>query len=163
MLLTVAVVSSTFVASPAYADVPFQDRGVIIDDPPQHPNICGWLATFTGEGKFHLIVEDTGVGPMHVTFHETFNYTLVLEDDPSVPIDLQGMSWRGRNVATVVFNADSAGDRVIFVSRQNFAEGPFHGLSEQITFVQDPNGVVRVDRQVLFDGVDCSALLASLG
>ena len=56
----------------------------------------------------------------------------------------------------------SAGDRVFFVSRQNLAEGPFHGLVERITFVQDPTGVVRVHRQLLFEGVDCSALQASI-
>jgi hypothetical protein len=41
-----------------------------------------------------------------------------------------------------------------------FSEGPFHGLSVRETFVVDANGIVRIDRQVIDEDIDCTALTA---
>ena len=91
-------------------------------------NICGWPATFTTTGQTQLVIVESG----------------------------EHLHWRGRNEETVVGNFDLAGPRDVFHAVQLFSEGPFHGLSVHETFVVDANGIVRIERQVSDEEVDCA-------
>jgi hypothetical protein len=48
-------------------------------------NICGWPASFTTAGRYQLesVMVDDIHG--HFAYHEAVNWTLVVDDDPSVP------------------------------------------------------------------------------
>ena len=122
--------------------------------------ICGWQGTFTATGQIHWTFTTDPNRPTHVNVQESVSYTLVLDDDPSVPAALRGVTWRGHNVYTFVENVDPASGRVVVHSVQPFWEGPFRGLSERFTLVIAPDGTVRVDRAVAQFDVDCEGLVA---
>ena len=122
------------------------------------PNICGWPASFNQTGGWHYTVVSTQ-GHQHVNYNEAVNWTLVLADDPSVPVSLRGVTWRGRNELTFVLNLDPSTERVVNVILNPNSEGPFHGLLERIVFVAGADGTVRVDRHEFVGAVDCSAFV----
>jgi hypothetical protein len=156
LLLGVAAVAFTAAdATAGSADV-FQQRGSL-DGTFHDLNICSWPSTFTSKGQFYFEAVDTG-NTFHFTYHETVNYMLVIDDDPSIPAAFRGVTWSGRNEETVVGNFDLTSDRGMFVSVNPFSEGPFHGLVERVTFVQSADGTVRIDRDVFTGNIDCDAL-----
>jgi hypothetical protein len=151
----VAAFPAAAAASAESADF-FQQRGSLAGT--FHDlNICSWLSTFTVKGQFYLEAVETG-GTFHVTYHETANYTLVIDDDPSIPAAFRGVNWRGRNEFTFVGNFDLTSDRGTMVTVNPFSEGPFHGLLERLTLVRSADGTVRVDRDVFTGNIDCDAL-----
>ena len=123
--------------------------------------ICSWGATFTSTGQIHWTFTTDPNRPGHINVQESVSYTLTIDDDPSVPVALRGVTWHGHNVFAFVENVDPASDRVISHSVQTFWEGPFRSLSERFTLVIGPDGTVRVDRAVVAFDVDCEALAAS--
>jgi hypothetical protein len=129
-----------------------------LDETFEDLNICGWDSTFTASGHYHFADIVTKASIEHLTFHETVNWTLVIHDDASVPVELRGATWRGRNELTQVLNLDLDGDRTVFVSVNPFSEGPLHGLLERIVFVVSASGVIRVDSYDLVGTIDCEAL-----
>jgi len=154
-LVAVLVLPGAALAAPGQV---YQERGSL-DGTSQDLNICNWPSTFTATGQTHLVVVDSG-DQLHFTFHETANYSVIANDDPDVPEQFRGVTWRGRNEETVVGNFDLAGTRAVFHSVNLFSEGPFHGLSVREAFVVDANGIIRIDRQVIDEDVDCTALTA---
>src|SRR5215212_9613591 len=132
-----------------------------LDLPGHDLNICGWPATFTSSGQFHFTeVVVSGADPRFVTshVHETVNYTLVIDDDPAVPEALRGATWRGHLEDTIVVAGSLLDGRFRLTIVNTFAEGPFRGLKQQITFVAGADGTVRVDRDEVAADVDCAAL-----
>ena len=126
-------------------------------------NICGWPATFTGTGQFHFgEVVVSGADPRLVQshVHETVNYTLVIDDAPSVPEAFRGATWRGRFEDTIVVGGSLADGRFRVTIVNTFAEGPFRGLKEQITLVIGADGTVQVERHDVEGEPDCDALTA---
>jgi hypothetical protein len=124
----------------------------------ENTNICGWPSTFTGTKQFHFDAVTTD-GHVHILFHETFNYSVVAGDDPSVPVAFRGVTWSGRNEETFVANIDLASSRMVTVDAHPFAEGPFHGFLDRSTFVVAADGTVRVDSELhIGPSVDCAAL-----
>jgi hypothetical protein len=154
-LVAALTLPGTTLAAPGQV---YQERASL-DGTSHDLNICNWPSTFTATGQTHLVVVDSG-DQFHFTFHETANWTLTVDDDPGVPEAFRGVIWRGRNEETIVGNFDLAGPRAVFHSVNLFSEGPFHGLSLRETFVVDANGIVRIDRQVIDEDVDCTALTA---
>lgn len=160
VVLVVGVAAVAFTAAgarAASADV-FQQRGSLAGTF-QDLNICSWPSTFTVKGQFYFEAVGTG-DTLHITYHETANYTVVIGDDPSVPAAFRGVTWRGRNEETVVGNFDLTSDRGMVITVNPYSEGPFHGLVERVTFVQSADGTVRVDRDVFTGSIDCDALTA---
>jgi hypothetical protein len=121
-------------------------------------NICGWPATFTTAGRYQLesVMVDDIHG--HFAYHEAVNWTLVVDDDPSVPAPFRGETWRGRNEESVVGNFDPLSLRGMFVRLNPFSEGPFHGLVEQLVFVRAEDGSVRVEKVDFVGEIDCAGL-----
>ena len=120
-------------------------------------NICGWPATFTTAGRYQLESVNSDIHG-HFAYHEAVNWTLVLDDAAAVPEAFRGATWRGRNEESIVGNFDPNSLRGMFVRINPFAEGPFHGLVEELVFVRAVDGSVRVDRVDFVGSVDCSAL-----
>jgi hypothetical protein len=68
--LVVGVVSAAAVfasAGVASATIDYRERGPLTDTD-QHPNICGWPATFSDSGQYQLIVQQTTAGTLHVNW-----------------------------------------------------------------------------------------------
>ena len=145
-------------ASARSADVHRQREAV--EDISDDFNICSWTSTFTASGHYQFIDVVTQASTAHFTFHETFNWTLVVSDDPNVPVQFRGVTWRGRNELTQVLSVDLEGNRATFVSLNPFSEGPFHGLLERIVFVVSADGAIRVDSYDFVGTIDCEALTA---
>jgi len=122
-------------------------------------NICGWPATFTTSGRFQF--ESVTVGDIHghFAYHEAVNWTLVIDDDPSVPEAFRGAIWRGRNEESIVGNFDPLSFRGMFVRLNPFSEGPFHGLVEQLVFVRAEDGTVTVEKIDFVGEADCASLV----
>jgi len=122
-------------------------------------NICGWPATFTTSGRFQFerVTVDDIHG--HFAYHEAVNYTLVIDDDPSVPEAFRGATWRGRNEENIVGNFDPLSSRGMFVRLNPFSEGPFHGLVEQLVFIRAADGTVTLEKIDVVGEVDCASLV----
>ena len=134
-----------------------------LDLPGHDLNICGWPATFTGTGQFHFEeVVVSGADPRFVQshVHETVNYTLVIDDDPSVPEALRGATWRGHLEDTIVVGGSLVDGRFRLTIVNTFAEGPFRGLKLQTTLVIAADGTVQVERDDVGGQIDCDALTA---
>lgn len=134
-----------------------------LDLPGHDLNICGWPATFTGTGQFHfeeVVVSGTDPRFVQSHVHETVNYTLIIDDDPSVPEALRGAAWRGRFQDTIVVAGSLVDGRFRLTIVNTFAEGPFRGLKEQITLVIGPDGTIQVERHDFGGEADCDALTA---
>jgi hypothetical protein len=156
--LVVGVVSAASVfasAGVASATIDYRERGPLTDTD-QHPNICGWPATFSDSGQYQLIVQQTTAGTLHVNYRDILHGSLTFSDSPEVPASLRGVTWQDRNVGVFVFNADVSGDRQVVLERHTSFEGPFKGLLTTATFVVDPSGTVTVDRELSVGDVDCS-------
>ena len=156
ILAVALVVALGAPASARGADVVHQSWA--LDETSVDFNICSWTSTFTASGHYHFTNIVTQARTEHLTFHEAVNWTLVVSDDPNVPVEFRGATWRGRNELTLVLNLDLDGNRIMFVSVNPFSEGPFHGLLERIAFVVSPNGTVRVDSYGFVGTIDCDAL-----
>jgi hypothetical protein len=156
VLLTLALMA-LIGPRPALADgaVVWRDHGNTAGEADE-PNICGWPSHFDGHITFSVVAVESPDGTSHLTFHLTDNWTLVIADDPSVPASVRGDTWRGRSEMTQVVNLDASTQRVVQIFINPFAEGPFQGLVERVTFVVDPSGNVRVDRREFLGEIDCS-------
>lgn len=120
--------------------------------------ICGWEATFTARGQIHWTVAIADDHHGHVTVQEAVTYTLVIDDDPSVPPSLRGETWRGQSMISFTANFDPSSEREVTRQVQTFFEGPFRGLSERIALRIAADGTVLVDSFVSKFDVDCAAL-----
>ena len=158
--LTLMAAAAPALAAPAEVTL----KSGSLDLPSHDLNICGWPATFTSTGQFHFgEVVVSGADPRFVQshVHETVNYTLVIDDDPSVPEALRGATWRGRFQDTIVVSGSLLDGRFHLMIVNTFAEGPFRGLKEQITLVIAADGTVQVERHDVEEGPpDCDALTA---
>ena len=157
MALALAILAGP---APALAadTVVFRDHGDFYGEADE-PNICGWPAHFSGHITYQLMTVDAGGGTFHVTYHQTDNWTLVIADDPSVPASVRGETWRGRNEINYVLNVDPLTQRVVEITLNPNAEGPFRGLLERITLVVGADGSVRVDSHEFVGDVDCSVFV----
>lgn len=158
-LVTLAALAAPAAATAAPAEVTLKSGS--LDSTGHDLNICGWGATFTGTGSFHFgEVVVSGANPRFVQshVHETVTYTLVIDDDPSVPVALRGATWRGHFEDTVAVSGSLIDGRFHLTFVNTFAEGPFHGLKQQITLVVSADGTVRVERDEISGEVDCGAV-----
>jgi hypothetical protein len=154
VLLSLLLSTSTALAAPAVV----QHTSGVFDGVFDDFNICGWPATFSDVDRFHVIVVTTDAHNSHINFEAADNWTLVIHDDPSVPVSVRGATWRGRNEFSFVRNFDPTTDRLVVVTVNPNAEGPFKGLLDRTTFVVNADGTVRVDNHQVLGTVGCSIL-----
>ena len=122
-------------------------------------NICGWPSTFTSRGSYHLVDMTNKTGRVNFTVNETNHWTLVISDDPSVPEAFRGEVWRGREVETDRFTYDPETGQLVYIYRVNEAEGPFqNAFRGRDTYVVDGSGILRVERSVSIEDIDCESL-----
>jgi hypothetical protein len=158
-LAVVAALAVPAAAVAAPAEVTLKSGS--IDLPGHDLNICGWGATFTSTGQFHfgeVVVSGTDPRFVQSHVHETVNYTLVIDDDPSVPVALRGATWRGRFEDTIVVSGSLLDGRFHLTIVSTFAEGPFHGLRDQMTLFISADGTIQVERHEIGGEADCDAL-----
>lgn len=155
-ILAVVITTATATASAEVHHEGDRWRDVIVMD----ANICGWPATFTSRGQFHLVEVTTQGGRVSFTVHETNTWTLVIADDPSVPEMFRGDTWRGREIETDRISYDPATGQMASTYRVTEAEGPFHiAFRGRDTFIADGNGILRVETSIAIERIDCEALL----
>ena len=115
-MLVVGVAAVAFTAAgarAASADV-FQQRGSLAGTF-QDLNICSWPSTFTVKGQFYFEAVGTG-DTLHITYHETANYTVVIGGDPSVPAAFRNLSAGSWSAPERIPSSDGPIPRIASIS-----------------------------------------------
>ena len=119
-------------------------------------NICGWQSVFVAHGQWHVTVMSAGANRIHVVYQESVRYEVTIDDDLSIPVAVRGLVWQGLNVFAFETDFDPTTAQEQTRSVQNFFEGPFRGLTEQVTLRVAADGTILVDQTVTRWDSDCS-------